>query len=151
MPTAILGVVLGTLLIKESVSIYTQIGIILLLGLSAKNAILIVEFARDYRKEGMDITEAALKAGEVRFRPIMMTAFAFILGVMPMLFANGAGAGSRLSMGSAVVFGMLINAVVGTLFIPNFWVICQRFGERYFDRFFRMRQHISPHREDVGV
>jgi hydrophobe/amphiphile efflux-1 (HAE1) family protein len=151
MPTAILGVVLGTLLMKESVSIYTQIGIILLLGLSAKNAILIVEFARDYRKEGMDITEAALKAGEVRFRPIMMTAFAFILGVVPMLFANGAGAGSRLSMGSAVVFGMLVNAVVGTLFIPNFWVICQRFGERYFDRFFRMKQHISPRREDVGV
>ena len=105
----------------QAISIYTQIGLILLLGLSAKNAILIVEYARDYRKGGMDVRQAAENAGRVRFRPIMMTALAFVFGVMPMLFATGAGAASRVSLGTAVVFGMFINAVVGTLFVPNFW------------------------------
>lgn len=136
MPTAILGAVLGCLIMNQSISIYTQIGIILLLGMSAKNAILIVEYAMDYRKSGVDIRQAAMDAGRVRFRPIMMTAFAFIFGVMPMLFATGAGAGSRLSLGTAVVFGMLLNAIVGTLFVPNFWELLQRFNEKYLMKFF---------------
>jgi len=89
-----------------------------------------VEYAVDYRKAGLDIREAALKAGQVRFRPIMMTALAFILGVMPMLFATGAGAESRISLGTAVVFGMAINAIVGTLFVPNFWELLQTFREK---------------------
>jgi hydrophobe/amphiphile efflux-1 (HAE1) family protein len=139
MPTAILGTLLGCALMHQSISIYTQIGIILLLGLSAKNAILIVEYAKDYRQKGESITDAAMEGGRLRFRPIMMTAFAFILGVLPMLFATGAGAASRLSLGSAVVFGMFINAVAGTLFVPNFWEILQRFGEKYIDPFFRMK------------
>lgn len=137
MPTAILGTILGCMAMGQSVSIYTQIGIILLLGLSAKNAILIVEYAIDYRKAGQTIRQAALDAGRVRFRPIMMTALAFVFGVMPMLFATGAGAASRLSLGTAVVFGMAVNAIVGTLFVPNFWELCQRFGERHLDTFFR--------------
>lgn len=137
MPTAILGTIIGCMAMGQSVSIYTQIGIILLLGLSAKNAILIVEYAIDYRKAGQTIRQAALDAGRVRFRPIMMTALAFVFGVMPMLFATGAGAASRLSLGTAVVFGMAVNAIVGTLFVPNFWELCQRFGERHLDAFFR--------------
>ena len=72
----------------------------------------------------------------VRFRPIMMTALAFVFGVMPMLFATGAGAASRLSLGSAVVFGMAVNAIIGTLFVPNFWELLQNFGERHLVRFF---------------
>ncbi len=137
MPTAILGTVVGCLFMSQSISIYTQIGIILLLGLSAKNAILIVEYAVDFRKSGMDIRQAALNAGQIRFRPIMMTALAFVFGVMPMLFATGAGAGSRISLGTAVVFGMFINAIVGTLFVPNFWELLQRFQEKHLAGFFK--------------
>lgn len=136
MPTAILGTVAGCIFMGQSISVYTQIGIVLLLGLSAKNAILIVEYAMDYRRAGQSIRQAALDAGRVRFRPIMMTALAFVLGVMPMLFATGAGAASRVSLGTAVVFGMAVNAVVGTLFVPNFWELLQRFGEKYLYGFF---------------
>ncbi len=136
MPTAILGTVVGCLIMGQSIDIYTQIGIILLLGLSAKNAILIVEYAIDFRKSGMPVRQAAANAGEIRFRPIMMTALAFVFGVMPMLFAHGAGAASRISLGTAVVFGMFINAIVGTLFVPNFWELLERFREKYLDKFF---------------
>lgn len=135
-PTAILGTILGCIIMSQSISIYTQIGIILLLGMSAKNAILIVEYAMDYRKQGLPIRQAAVDAGHVRFRPIMMTALAFVFGVMPMLFATGAGAASRIALGSAVVFGMAVNAVVGTLFVPNFWELLQRFQERYLSKVF---------------
>ena len=137
MPTAILGAIAGCLAMGQSISIYTQIGIILLLGLAAKNAILIVEYARDYHKGGMPVREAARQGGIVRFRPIMMTAFAFVFGVMPMLFATGAGAGSRLSLGSAVVFGMAVNAVIGTLFVPNFWELFENFREKYLSKLFK--------------
>lgn len=130
MPTAILGTILGCMFLSQDISIYTQIGIILLLGLSAKNAILIVEYAIDFRKQGMDIRTAAQQAGKVRFRPIMMTALAFVFGVMPMLFAGGAGAESQKSLGCAVVFGMAVNAFVGTLFVPNFWELMQRIREK---------------------
>lgn len=136
MPTAILGTVIGCLIMGQSIDIYTQIGIILLLGLSAKNAILIVEYAIDFRKAGMDIREAAENAGRIRFRPIMMTALAFVFGVMPMLFATGAGAASRISLGTAVVFGMFVNALIGTLFVPNFWELLERFRQKHLDKFF---------------
>lgn len=143
MPTAILGTVIGCLFMGQSINIYTQIGIILLLGLSAKNAILIIEYARDFRKSGMSIRDAALQAGEIRFRPIMMTALAFVFGVMPMLFATGAGAASRVSLGTAVVFGMFINAVIGTLFVPNFWELLQRFGEKHLQHIFNPDRQAS--------
>ena len=136
MPTAILGTIIGCFFLNQSISIYTQIGIILLLGLAAKNAILIVEYAIDYRKSGMPVREAARQGGIVRFRPIMMTALAFVFGVMPMLFATGAGAASRLSLGTAVVFGMAINAIIGTLFVPNFWELFQNLQEKYLSRIF---------------
>ncbi len=140
MPVAILGTVLGCLFMGQDVSIYTQIGIILLLGMSAKNAILIVEYAMDYRKAGMDITQAALQGGTVRFRPIMMTALAFVFGVMPMMFATGAGAQSRIEIGTAVVFGMAMNAFIGTLFVPVFWKFMQTIQEKYLDGLFRLKK-----------
>ncbi len=144
MPTAILGTILGCWIMGQSVSIYTQIGIILLLGLSAKNAILIVEYAIDYRKAGLPVRQAALQGGIVRFRPIMMTALAFVFGVMPMLFATGAGAESRVSLGTAVVFGMAVNAVVGTLFVPNFWELFEHFRQRYLSRLFASGDPPAP-------
>ena len=130
MPIAILGTVLGCMIMGQSISIYTQIGIILLLGLSAKNAILIVEYATDYRRKGETIYDSALDAGNVRFRPIIMTSLAFVVGILPLMFASGAGAESRISLGTAVVFGMALNAVLGTLFIPNFWDVMQRIQEK---------------------
>ncbi len=136
-PTAILGAILGCIFLSQSVSIYTQIGIILLLGMAAKNAILIVEYAMDYRKAGESIHDAASSAGNVRLRPILMTALAFVFGVMPMLFATGAGAASRLSLGTAVVFGMAVNALLGTLFVPSIWELLQRFREKYLSKVFK--------------
>lgn len=141
MPTAILGTIIGCLFMDQSINIYTQIGIVLLLGLSAKNAILIVEYAIDYHKAGMPIREAARQGGIVRFRPILMTALAFVFGVMPMLFATGAGAQSRISLGAAVVFGMAVNAIIGTLFVPNFWELFQKFQEKYLSKVFAGSKH----------
>ncbi len=137
MPIAILGTVLGCIIMSQSISIYTQIGLILLLGLSAKNAILIVEYATYFRRSGLPIIQSAHDAGVIRFRPIMMTAIAFIFGVMPMMFATGAGAESRISLGSAVVWGMLLNAVIGILFVPNFWDLMQSLQEKVFDKMFK--------------
>lgn len=130
MPVAVMGVVMGVLLMGQSISIYTQIGLILLLGMSAKNAILIVEYAMDFRKTGVPIRKAAFDAGVIRFRPIMMTALAFIFGVLPMMFSTGAGANSRIELGTAIVFGMLLNALFGTLFVPTFWEVMQTFQEK---------------------
>ena len=134
LPIAILGTMLGCWIMGEPVSIYTEIGIVLLIALSAKNGILIVEFARDYRKAGNSIREAAFEAGSVRLRPILMTSFTFVLGVMPLLFATGAGAGSRVALGAAVVFGMLVNTVVATLYIPNWYEVMQTIEERWFSK-----------------
>lgn len=128
----------------QSISIYTQIGLILVLGLSAKNAILIVEYATYFRRGGVLIPGAAEDAGVIRFRPIMMTAIAFILGVIPMMTAHGAGAASRVSLGTAVVFGMLINAVFGTLFVPGFWAALQGFQEKYLDKLFKDVDTVPP-------
>lgn len=130
LPIAILGAMLGCWIMGVPVSIYTQIGIILLIALSAKNGILIVEFARDYRKAGNSIRESAYEAGRVRLRPILMTSFTFVLGVMPLLFATGAGTGSRVALGAAVVFGMLVNTVIATVYIPNWYEVMQSLEER---------------------
>ncbi|MCH5219965.1 MAG: multidrug efflux RND transporter permease subunit [Muribaculaceae bacterium] len=147
-PTAILGTIMGCIFLSQSISIYTQIGIILLLGMAAKNAILIVEYAMDFRKAGAPILQAALDAGRIRFRPIIMTALAFVFGVMPMIFATGAGAASRVSLGTAVVFGMAVNAIVGTLFVPNFWELLQRFNEKYLSGLFKQ---IKPSGVDTNI
>ena len=140
LPIALLGAILGCFVMGVPVSIYTQIGIILLIALSAKNGILIVEFARDYHKAGNPIRESALEAGHIRLRPILMTSFAFVLGVMPLLFATGAGARSRLSLGAAVVFGMAVNTIFATMFIPGFYELMQLFQEKVLDKFSRKQK-----------
>lgn len=112
-------------------NIFAQIALVLLIGLAAKNAILIVEFARVKTQEGMSAIEASLEAARLRFRPILMTAFSFILGVLPLLMATGAGAEARKVMGVTLFFGMTIATVLGTCFIPVLFVIVERiFGKR---------------------
>ena len=133
-PFAIFGIVIGCKLWNLPVSVYTQIGLILLIALSAKNAILIVAFARNNRMTGMSIRDAALTGGNVRLRPILMTSLAFVFGVMPLMFATGAGASSRVSLGVAVVFGMAVNGIFGTLFVPNFYEIAQKTEENVLQR-----------------
>ena len=131
LPVALLGAMLGCYVMGTPVSIYTQIGIILLVALSAKNGILIVEFARDFRAQGNSIRDAAFQAGHIRLRPILMTSLAFVFGVMPLLFATGAGAGSRIALGAAVVFGMALNTLLATVYIPNFYELMQKLQERF--------------------
>ena len=101
----------------------------LLIALSAKNAILIVEVARELRQQGKDIVEAAIEASRARFRPIVMTSFAFILGVVPLVIASGAGANARRSIGITVFSGMIASTCLAVLFVPAFFVIVQRFDE----------------------
>ena len=110
-------------------NIYTQIGIVLIIALASKNAILIVEFARELRGKGRSITEAAVEASRLRFRPILMTSFAFILGIVPLLYATGAGAASRRSLGTAVFGGMIAATVLAVFFVPVFYVLMQRLAE----------------------
>ncbi|HEY0007088.1 MAG TPA: efflux RND transporter permease subunit, partial [Tepidisphaeraceae bacterium] len=129
-PLALIGA-MGFLLIRGfDNNIYTQIGLVLLVGLSAKNAILIVEFARASRAEGKTVREAAIEAAVTRFRPILMTSFAFILGCVPLMLASGAGANSRQALGTAVVGGMLGATILGVLFIPLLYFIVQSLTER---------------------
>ena len=128
-PLALLGTVGALTGFGVANNLYTQIGLILLIALSAKNAILIVEFAREKRAEGMEIMEAATEAARLRFRPILMTSFAFILGVLPLVLATGAGANSRKSIGIAVFSGMLASTCLAVLFVPSFYTVLQRFEE----------------------
>ena len=131
LPIAILGVVIGCKIINEPISLYTQIGIILLIALTAKNAILIVAFARDYHASGKSIDESALEGGRTRFRPILMTSFAFILGTFPLVIATGAGAAARISLGIAVFAGMIMSSLIGSLFVPLFYKIMQSIEDRH--------------------
>jgi HAE1 family hydrophobic/amphiphilic exporter-1 len=111
--------------------VYVQIGLVMLIGLSAKNSILIVEFAEQLRAQGRTIAEAAIEAAELRLRPILMTSFAFILGVLPLYFATGAGALGRHSVGTAVVGGMLLSTVLNLAFIPVLYVLLKSFLEGF--------------------
>ena len=131
LPIALLGVVIGVIIMDLPISVYTQIGVVLLIALAAKNAILIVEFARDYRAAGKSIEESAIEGGRVRLRPILMTSFAFILGTLPLVISTGAGAASRISLGIAVFAGMLMTSLVGTLFIPNFYLMMESLHEKF--------------------
>jgi HAE1 family hydrophobic/amphiphilic exporter-1 len=110
-------------------NLYVQIGLVLLIALSAKNAILIVEVARELRAEGKAIVASAIEAAQARFRPIIMTSFAFILGVLPLVLATGAGANARKSIGITVFTGMLASTCLAVLFVPSFYVMLQRFDE----------------------
>jgi HAE1 family hydrophobic/amphiphilic exporter-1 len=129
-PIAILGASVLTLARGLDNNVYTQIGFVLLIGLSAKNAILIVEFANQLRQSGKTPFEAAREAARLRFRPILMTAFSFILGVMPLLFASGAGAASRVALGTAVFGGMAFATVFGIFVIPWLYFVVQSLTEK---------------------
>jgi hydrophobic/amphiphilic exporter-1 (mainly G- bacteria), HAE1 family len=122
-PMAVLGALGAVSLRGLSNDVYCQIGLVMLIGLSAKNSILIVEFAEQLRKKGRSIAEAAIEAGELRLRPILMTSFAFILGVLPLVFATGAGALGRHSVGTTIVGGMLLSTVLNLFFIPVLYVM----------------------------
>ncbi|MHB8884235.1 MAG: efflux RND transporter permease subunit [Methylovirgula sp.] len=129
-PLALFGALLAIWLRSMQIDVYSQIGFVMLIGLAAKNAILIVEFARRRREEGYGIVEAAMEAGRLRLRPILMTAFAFILGVVPLMLATGAGAASRQSIGTTVFGGMLAATFLTLLFVPVFYAIIERLRER---------------------
>ncbi|HBK33329.1 MAG TPA: hydrophobe/amphiphile efflux-1 family RND transporter, partial [Porphyromonadaceae bacterium] len=112
-------------------SIYVQISLIMLIGLLAKNAILIVEYAIQRRKQGMNIVEAAVNGAVARFRPILMTSFAFIAGLTPLMLATGAGAVGNRSIGLSAIGGMLIGTVLGVLVIPSLYILFQTFEDRF--------------------
>ncbi len=128
-PLVLIGAMLALELRGLDNNIFTQIGLVLLIGLGAKNAILIVEFARDGRARGLTIVEAAVNAARTRFRPIVMTSLAFILGVVPLVLASGAGAASRQALGTAVFGGMIGNTLLGLLFTPALYVLVQTIAE----------------------
>ena len=129
-PMAVLGA-LGLVSLRGlSNDVYCQIGLVMLIGLSAKNSILIVEFAEQLRRKGRSIPEAAIEAAELRLRPILMTSFAFILGVLPLVFASGAGALGRRSVGTTIVGGMLLSTVLNLIFIPVLYVLLSRLLKR---------------------
>jgi HAE1 family hydrophobic/amphiphilic exporter-1 len=129
-PLVALGAFFGVWLMGYDNNVYVQIGNIMLIGLAAKNAILIVEFAKAKHDEGMSIEEAALESARLRFRPILMTAFAFILGVVPLMLASGAGAGAQNVMGTAVFWGMLIATALGVFLIPGNFAFVMGLGAR---------------------
>jgi hydrophobe/amphiphile efflux-1 (HAE1) family protein len=129
-PFGVLGALLGIWIRNQPNDIYFQVGLIAVVGLAAKNAILIVEFANHLRSEGMSIREAAVEAARERLRPILMTSFAFILGVLPLMIATGAGAASRHSIGTGVFAGMLFATTIGIFFIPLFFRIIRGLAER---------------------
>ncbi len=129
-PLSLIGPVIALTSLGLSNNLYTQIGLVLLIALSAKNAILIVEVARERRMlANMPIVQAAVDAARTRFRPILMTSFAFILGVAPLVTATGAGASARVSLGLAVMSGMIASTCLAVLFVPSFFVVMQRFEE----------------------
>ncbi|HBS30036.1 MAG TPA: hydrophobe/amphiphile efflux-1 family RND transporter [Phycisphaerales bacterium] len=131
-PLAVLGAMVGLMWRGMDNNIYTQVGLVLLVGLGAKNAILIVEFAKAYRESGKGIVESAVEASRQRLRPILMTALAFILGVLPLMIATGAGAASRQAIGTAVFFGMIGNTFLGLIFTPVLYVVIQTMTEKVF-------------------
>ena len=129
-PLALFGAMLALYIIGMENNIYAQVGLVLLIGLSTKTAILIVEFAMEERSAGKGILEAALNAAKMRFRAVLMTALSFVLGVLPLVFASGAGAGSRISLGVTVLFGMLAATIFGTLLVPLFYTLVQGMREK---------------------
>ncbi|MCW4463026.1 efflux RND transporter permease subunit [Sphingomonas sp. BT-65] len=128
-PMCLLAAILGVNVMRMDNNILTQIGLVVLIGLAAKNAILIVEFARQNEEQGMDMRTAAEHAAHQRMRPIVMTSIAFILGVLPLVIASGAAAELRQALGVAVFFGMIGVTIFGLLFTPAFYVICRQFGD----------------------
>jgi len=127
---AMLGALLFQSLRGNINDVYCQIGLVMLIGLASKNAILIVEFAEQLREKGMDLYDAAIEAARIRLRPILMTSFAFLLGVLPLVLATGAGAAGRTSVGTTVFGGMLFATSLNLIFVPVLYVIVKGFRLR---------------------
>jgi multidrug efflux pump subunit AcrB len=130
-PMCLVAAITGILLRGQENNILTQVGFVVLIGLAAKNAILIVEFAKQLQERGRDSVAAAVEAARLRLRPIVMTSLSFIFGVTPLVWATGAGAEMRQSLGTAVFFGMIGVTAFGLIFTPIFYVISRRFAERW--------------------
>jgi HAE1 family hydrophobic/amphiphilic exporter-1 len=137
-PVGVLGALGGQFLRAQENDVFCQIGLVMLIGLSAKNAILIVEFANQLRERGLTIAEAAVEAARERLRPILMTSFAFILGVFPLVIAEGSGANARHSLGTTVFGGMLVSTVANLFFVPALFAMIESARERL--------THKAPHR-----
>jgi HAE1 family hydrophobic/amphiphilic exporter-1 len=129
-PLGLLGTVISLGIRAMDVNMYTQIGVVLLIGMACKTAILIVEFAKVNRESGKTIQDAAIDASHIRFRPIVMTGTAFISGVFPLVIASGAGAASRQALGPAVFGGMIAATGLMVIFVPSFYVVIQSLSER---------------------
>src|SRR5205823_11624125 len=138
LPIAIFGALAGLLLRQYELNVYSQIGLVMLVGLSAKNAILIVEFAKGELERGKPLMEAALEGARLRFRPVLMTSFAFIFGLLPLWVASGAGSVSRRILGTAVISGMVAATGIAIFIIPMLFVLVERAIEAR-----------KPHGEDV--
>jgi multidrug efflux pump len=145
-PLGVLGAVLGVTLRGLPSDVYFKVGLITIIGLSAKNAILIVEFAKDLQAEGKSLIEATLEAAKLRFRPIIMTSLAFILGVVPLVIASGAGSASQRAIGTGVMSGMITATVLAVFFVPVFFVVVRRWfkgSER------QRRMYASHHKQQI--
>ncbi len=125
-PLGVLGALSFTIMRDMPNDVYFKVGLIAIIGLSAKNAILIIEFAKDLQAQGMDLVEATLTAVKLRFRPIIMTSLAFILGVLPLVIATGAGSASQRAIGTGVMGGMIAATVLAVFFVPVFFVVVRR-------------------------
>jgi multidrug efflux pump len=146
-PLGVLGVLLGTVLRGMSNDVYFQVGLITIIGLSAKNAILIIEFAKDLQAQGKSPIQAALQAAHLRFRPIVMTSLAFILGTLPLFVASGAGSASQRALGTGVIGGMITAVVLAVFFVPIFFVVVRSI----FKGSERQRQIYAEHARHAGV
>jgi len=129
-PMALLGALSAQWLRGQENDVYCQVGLVMLVGLASKNAILIVEFAEQLRERGMTILDAAVEAARIRLRPILMTSFAFILGVVPLVTASGAGENGRHSVGTTVFGGMIMSTILNLFFIPVLYLLIEGFRER---------------------
>ena len=146
-PLGVLGVLLATVLRGYANDVYFQVGLITIIGLSAKNAILIIEFAKDLQAQGKTVVEAALTAVHLRFRPIVMTSLAFVLGVLPLFIASGAGSASQRAIGTGVIGGSVIGTALALVFVPLFFVVVRTF----FKGSARQKQFDAEHGHQTGV
>jgi multidrug efflux pump len=146
-PLGLLGMVLGVWLRGMENDVYFQVGLVTIIGLSAKNAILIVEFAKDLQATGMTAVQAAYQAAHMRFRPILMTSFAFLLGVLPLYFSSGAGSGAQRAIGTGVFWGMAVGTVLAVFFVPTFYVLVRKF----FPVSAIEQEHAAAHAKEVGI